>query len=281
MKRILHATDYSENAVPALKYAFNLSEKLNASLFVVHVFDYPTIFSKELKEPYENLEEKSYKTHHDMLVDFCTKHYEGDIDEVDLSFDAIEDKSIVNGIMKKANNLNADLIITGTKSEKVLKELLLGNTAKKLIEKAPCPVLTVPKVQNVKNLDTIVYASDFEKYDISAIYNLVSIAKPFNATIKIVHISLKEDDEEIRKMEWFTELLNEKIEYDNIDVEIIFSDNIFDALSSYLEDKNADMVAMLERNSKGIMNMLFHIDLVKKMETLGNVPLMSFNENRL
>jgi hypothetical protein len=41
------------------------------------------------------------------------------------------------------------------------------------------------------------------------------------------------------------------------------------------------MIAMLERNSKGLMKMLFHLDLVKKMETLGNIPLMSFNENRL
>ena len=32
MKRILYATDYSENAIPALKYAFNLSEKLSKDL---------------------------------------------------------------------------------------------------------------------------------------------------------------------------------------------------------------------------------------------------------
>ena len=281
MKRILYATDYSENAIPALKYAFNLSEKLNASLFVIHVFDYPTVFSKELAEPYQNLEEKSYKTHYQKLVDFCTKNYEGDIDKLDLSFDAIEDKSIVKGIIKKANNLSADLIITGTKSEKVLKELLLGNTAKQLIEKAPCHILTIPKEQNSLEIDTIVYASDFEENDISAIYDLVKIAKPFNATMKIVHISLKEDDVYRNKMVWFRKLLNEKVTYDKIDTEIIYSEDVFEALKSYLNEKNADMVSMLERSSKGIMKMLFHTDLVKKMETLGNVPLMSFNEDQL
>jgi nucleotide-binding universal stress UspA family protein len=271
MKRILHATDYSENSISALKYAFNLSKKLNASLFVIHVFD---------SLPF-GLDEKTDNRHLMILADFCKKHYDGNIDELDISFDVIEDKSIVNAILKKANNLNASLIISGTKSEKVLNELLSANKAKQLIEKASCPVLTVPKQEGDNTLKTIVYASDFEENDISAIYDLVNIARPFDAKIKIVHVASKKDDSEIEKMDWFTDLLNDKVKYDNIDVEIVYSVDVFEALKTYLENKNADMVTMLKRNSKGIMNMIFHIDLVKKMETLGNIPLMSFNENRL
>ena len=238
---------------------------------MIHVFDSLTL----------GLDGEKNNKHLSILTEFCKKHYDGDIDELDISFDAIEDKSIVHAVLKKAYSLNADLIITGTKSEKVLKELLLANKAKQLIEKAPCPVLTIPKEQNEHKIDTIVYASDFEENDISAIYDLVRIAKPYDATIKIVHISSKEDAAEIKKMDWFTELLNEKVKYNKIDVEIIYSQNIFDSLKTYFEKENADMVTMLERNSKGIMNMLFHVDLVKKMETLGDIPLMSFNENRM
>ena len=43
MKRILCATDYSENAVVALKFAHEISKNLDANLLVTHVFDYPTI----------------------------------------------------------------------------------------------------------------------------------------------------------------------------------------------------------------------------------------------
>jgi len=271
MKRILHATDYSKNAIPALRYAYNLCEKLDASLFVIHVFDSLPL----------GLDGEKDNKHLSMLTEFCEKHYDGNIEELDISFDAIEDKSIVHAILKKSYSLHADLIISGTKSEKVIKELLLANKVKKLIEKAPCPVLTVPKEQNEHKIDTIVYASDFEENDISAIYDLVSIAKPYDATIKIVHISSKEDDEGVKKIEWFTTLLNDKVKYNKIDVEIIYSQHIFDSLKAYLEKEDADMVTMLERNSKGIMNKLFHIDLVKKMETLGDIPLMSFNENKL
>ena len=281
MRKILHATDFSGNAIPALNYALNLSKKLDASIFVIHVFDYPTIFDKDLKEPYINLEDKTYITQQNKLINFCNSNYEGDLGEVDVSFEAIENKSIINGIIEKAKNLNADLIITGTKSEKLLKELLLGKTALKLIEKAPCPVLTVPKDASADNIKTIVYASDFEEKDISAIYSLVHIAKPYEAAIKIVHVSKKENSYVLQKKSWFNQLLKEKIKYDKIDTEIIFSENIFDSLRNYLADENAGMVAMLERDSKGIVKMLFHSDLVKKMESLGSLPLMSFNGHRM
>ena len=281
MKKILHATDFSENAIPALKYALNLSKKLDTSLFVIHVFDYPTIFDKDLKEPYINLEDKTFITQQNKLINFCNSIYEGDLGEVDVSFEAIENKSIINGIIEKAKNLNADLIITGTKSEKVLKELLLGKTALKLIEKAPCPVLTVPKDICASNIKTIVYASDFEENDICAIYDLVHIAKPYEATIKIVHVSKNENSYVLQEKSWFEQLLKEKIKYDKIETKIIFSENVFDSLRTYLVDEKADLVAMLERDSKGIVKMLFHTDLVKKMESLGSIPLLSFNGHRM
>ncbi len=271
MKRILHATDYSENAIPALIYAFNLSKKLNASLFVIHVFDSLPLGLDGVKD----------NKHLEILTEFCKKHYVGDIDELDISYDAIEDKSTVHAILKKAYGLKADLIISGTKSEIVLKELLIENKVKKLIEKAPCPVLTVPKELPEHKIDTIVYASDFEEYDIAAIYDLVNIAKPYNAKIKIVHIALNDGPKELEKKNWFTELLNDKIKYNNIDLEVIYSQYTFEALQAYFKKENADMVTMLERKSKGMINMLFHIDLVKKMETLGDIPLMSFNQRRL
>jgi len=49
-------------------------------------------------------------------------------------------------------------------------------------------------------------------------------------------------------------------------------------LKSYIDNKEADMVAMLEREKSGFLKKLFHRDLVKEMESFGKVPLLSFNE---
>lgn len=59
---------------------------------------------------------------------------------------------------------------------------------------------------------------------------------------------------------------------------MLFSEAVFESLRVYLGDVGADMVVMLEREKHGFLKKLFHQDPVKKMESYGRVPLMSFNE---
>ncbi|MGB5370769.1 MAG: hypothetical protein WBN18_10080, partial [Flavobacteriaceae bacterium] len=55
------------------------------------------------------------------------------------------------------------------------------------------------------------------------------------------------------------------------------SDNILDTLQGYLDESKADVLAMLEREDRGIYRKLFHRDIVLRMESKIDIPLMSFN----
>jgi nucleotide-binding universal stress UspA family protein len=46
-------------------------------------------------------------------------------------------------IEEEAARLGADLIVIGTRGLSGLKHLLLGSIAERVVQKAPCPVLTV------------------------------------------------------------------------------------------------------------------------------------------
>ena len=48
-------------------------------------------------------------------------------------------------IVEEANVRRADLIVIGTHGRSGLKHLLLGSIAERVVQKAPCPVLTVKK----------------------------------------------------------------------------------------------------------------------------------------
>ena len=80
-------------------------------------------------------------------------------------------------------------------------------------------------------------------------------------------------------MERFKDMLKSKVDYPDIEFELLFSEDVFDTLRIYLGVVNADMVVMLEREKKGFLKKWFHRDLVKKMEDYGEVILMSFNEH--
>ncbi len=280
MKTILYATDYSENSVAALKYAYSLSTAIGATLKVIHIFDYPTMLddlSLKAEDAFPNIEGDAFKKHNSKLNDFCKEHLGTDFDKMNVKVEAIEDKSVVNGIISKANEIESLLIITGMKGGSALREVIMGNTTKHLIEKSPCPVLTIPKDSSHTQIETIVYATDFEEEDLGAIDKLTEIAEPLNAKIKIVHISPLEETVGIGQKKDIEDKIHKYIEYPNLELDILYSDEVFNDLKIYFGNANADLIAMLERESKSLPSQVFHRDLVKRMESYGKIPLISFN----
>ena len=85
----------------------------------------------------------------------------------------------------------------------------------------------------------------------------------------------------MKKMEWFKELIKENIDYNKISFQVIFSDNIFYTLYKHMSENDYGMLVMLEKERTGIIDSLFHEDLVKKMEFRTWVPLLSYNESYL
>lgn len=277
MKTIIHATDFSDNAITALKYAYTLSKKTKAVLWVIHVFNNST-FASNINDPIllpvkESIQQKNAK-----LKEFCKLHLGSDIETLNIQIEAIENSSVINGIISKADELCASMIVTGMKGKSALKELLMGSTTKKLIEIAPCPVLAIPINATLNQIKTIVYTTDFEEEDIIAIFRLAEIAKIFNATIKIVHVFQKSDTDAQQEMEWFKEILKQKVIYKNLEFDLVFSDDIYNYLVFYLNKVDANLIGMLERGNKGLIKKIFHKDLVKKMESTIHIPLISFNE---
>lgn len=280
MKTILYATDYSENSVAGLKYAYSISSKMKAKLLVVHVFDYPTMLdnlSLKGEDAFPDIEGDGFKKHNAKLHDFCTKNLKVDLSESNIEIEAIENKSVVKGIVSKAKEVDAFLIVTGMKGGSALREIIMGNTTKHLLEKSPCPVLTIPSDASHTQIETIVYATDFEEEDLGAIDKLTEIAIPFNAKIKIVHVSSLKEIVGKQQMKDIEEKIQKNIKYVNLELDIFYSDNAFNDLRIYLGNANTDLVAMLERESKSLTSQIFHRDLVKKMESYGKIPLISFN----
>lgn len=277
MKTIIFAADYSKNAVTALKYAHRLSTKLDANLLVIHIYSLPMMLGLEFDVFYDELGKTTLKKHNTKLKNFCKKHLGKDLAGIKVLTEAFENLSVSHGIIAKTDEHKAFMIVIGMKKESAIKELFMGDTSMNLIEKAPCPILLIPENAS-ENLKSIVYATDFEQEDIGAIFKLTQIAKKFNAKITVVHIAPNINGDGNIKMEWFKEMVEQKVTYKKMKYKVLFSEEIFQTLKIYLDSNNIDMVAMLEREKSGFLKKLFHRDMVKEMESFGKIPLLSFNE---
>ncbi len=278
MNTILYATDYSKNSETALRYAYHLSLKLNAKLEVIHIFNYPKVLENEIQEDAQNFEPDAFKRNRNRLKTFCKDYLDETSERI--KTDAVKNNSVVDGILAKAKEIDPLFIIMGAKGISKIKDFFIGNTTKRLMEKAAYTILSIPYSDTVKDIKSIVYATALENDDINAICRLVDIAKPLDAMIKVVHISTKKEYDGEAQMEWFKEMFYNKLLYDKISFDIIFNDDIINSLTDYAEKHQADLIAMLERNNNGFLNNLLNKNKIKLMNDYGKYPLMVFNKSK-
>lgn len=280
MKTILYATDFSDNTLNALQYAYQLSVKTGAELIVFHVLDFPTILNSPSKSPtFFDIEKDIEKLTKDKLQYFCEDNLEEHALIENIRYEVDQDPSHVNAIVAMIKKCNADLVVMGTKGESRLYELLIGSTTQDVLEKAECPVLCVPKESPYKTPTNIVYATDFDEDDISVIHELMEIAILFSAKITILHFTIEGEYSAEKKMEHFKEMLQENVNYRKLKFELHVANNIYKQLNEYLVTHNVSIVAMLERKNQNVFDSWFHKDLVERMEYHISVPLLSFNKN--
>lgn len=277
MKTILYATDYSDNSAAALRYAYQLSKVLKANLVAVHVFDYPTVLETEVHEPFPHLEEDAFEEQQKKLRNFCASRLKDPEWEATVQMEVMESKKVPKAIAEKSLELGAYLLLVGMKGGSALRELLMGNTTKKLIAEAPCPVLSVPAGRSFNGMANIVYATDFEEEDITVLKLLIELAAPLEASVRAVHIASEKEFAGMQRKEWFTMKIK-GLGYPKLSFEAISSEDTFDTLRVYLGDHNADLVVMLERVKGSLFRRIFHRDMVKRMESYGRIPLLAFHE---
>ena len=104
----------------------------------------------------------------------------------------IGEGNAVAEILAKANAMRADLIVMGTHGRSGFERLVLGSVTEKVLRKAACPVLTVPRqaagaVSAQVLFKRILCAVDFSDCSMQALNYAMSLAQEADARLTIVH----------------------------------------------------------------------------------------------
>ncbi len=277
MNTVLYATDRTEQSIPMLHYAHNLSLRLGADLVVLYVHQLPPIRIAVTRRP-EQIELKAIEEQKEILNAFCTKHLGADANNKTVQVEVVCNDSVLNAILEKSSELSPDLVLIGRKEKYTNRGIFAGDIGQGLVKRSSCPVLIAPNKVSPEPIETILYATDFEEADILAIKRLVPIAKAVNAKIHIVHIATEKQYAGKDQMEWFEEMLTQQVDYGNLEFKVIFSDHIVKKIDTYSKSIKADLVALLHREEKGFFQNLFNKSVVTKLEDHIGIPLLSFNK---
>ncbi len=140
VKRILVPIDFSEHTASVLEWATHLAEEHRASIVLLHAYHLPVEF-QQLEGAYlpadfwANAKEEAERSLAESAEELKVKGLE--VEEV------VREGYPATVIEDEAGRQSADLIVIGTHGLSGLKHLLLGSIAERVVQKAPCPVLTV------------------------------------------------------------------------------------------------------------------------------------------
>ncbi|MGZ4166791.1 MAG: universal stress protein [Solirubrobacteraceae bacterium] len=139
-KRIMWATDGSENADRALAVAKSLASEETATLTIVHIVQKIATSGDKALGWYANEELVEAK------VEQVASQLSKEGVNVSVKMVTHVGPQPAHQIAELAREAGADLIVVGSRGHGVISGLVLGSVTQRLLHVAPCPVLVVPPV---------------------------------------------------------------------------------------------------------------------------------------
>lgn len=140
IRRILVPIDFSAQSASVIEWAAHFAEEHGSQIVLLHVYHLPVEF-QQLEGGY-------------LPPDFWARVKADAEQQIEVHAKALRGRDLKvetrvregypgTVIVDEAAALPADLIVIGTHGHTGLKHLLLGSIAERVVQKAPCPVLTV------------------------------------------------------------------------------------------------------------------------------------------
>jgi len=288
MKKIIAPVDFSENTECACNYAIHFAEKEETEIMLFHAYMYPiatadmtddvvdssTLITPEIMDSIERAAKAGMKRLKDKL-DKKLKNEE--IKTIHIK------TKVTNGvaeyeILDICDSYHPDMIIMSSSGQGHKSGRLLGSIALKILEHAAIPVLTIPENTEYHVVRNVLYMTDFDESDISAVENLVSILDPFKVKIHCLHVEHSNKDLiDDMLMNYMKEHFENEFKNGTMFFEIVQDKDVLKVVEEYIKDKKISLVALLHLK-RGLLSRLFHPNVTKKVFYHMGLPLLTFHD---
>ena len=259
MKNILIPTDFSENSWNAIKYAIRFFKNTKCNFYLFHVTLIPNYAAGDAPIiPSETvLENTLLKQAKKELKNLLKRVKESPPNPNHHFFTVSKYNLFIDAIRKEVKDKNIDLIVMGTKGASGLSEVIIGSNTGDLITKVKCPVLIIPEKAKFKIPEEIAFPTDYNIfYETTILKNISEFVKMYNAAIRILHITKK--NETLTEFQLGNkEFLNDYVLDENHSFHSVTAKKIENGVQCFVESRNIDIIIMIAKNLNLFQRILF------------------------
>lgn len=155
VKKILYASDIDKGSRPAFRAAVSLCGHYNSEITYLHIIEPLSASAKSVVETMMS-EESLHEMHGEGLGNLKRKmegriarFCESELEENEMLSEGsilsrVEEGTPWKTILRVADDIDADVIVMGTRTHSAVGQFLLGSTANKVMQNSKRPILIVP-----------------------------------------------------------------------------------------------------------------------------------------
>ncbi len=265
LEKVLVASDRSRFSEGAIQESINFAKRCGSSLYVLCVLEtnpeYETIGANVFE-----IEEKEVSDYLQSIKSLAAK--EGIRCETFFH----EAMDAAQSIVDEAAAKQVDMVVVGRHGRTGLIKALMGNVASKVIARAPCKVLVVPKAARIEYKNILV-ATDGSIYSQAAVTEALAIAKRCGSNV--IALSAIRDNSELKEAEANVDKVVESGKTEGINVEAITPQGkAHDVIVEIAGGRAVDLIVMGTYGKSGVKKLLMGSSTEKVIGSAGCAVLV-------
>lgn len=181
-------------------------------------------------------------------------------------------------IAEIAEDIDADSIVMGSRGAHGWQRFV-GSTASRVIQLAPCPVVTISDRHIGSGYKNIVLPLDLTKETKQKVSWAIKLAKYFNSTVHIITIS--EGDEFLaRRIKANLRQVENVLAENNVKTTSTYlterSDNFAEATLHFAQGRNADLIIIMTQQEKTFSEFIFG-SYAQQIVNTSKIPVIAIN----
>ncbi len=274
MRQVLIPTDFSNNAMNAVKYALELFKYEKANVYFLHTYQDEVYQDIELlndKDFEKIIDEKSKQSQEDL--DILLKNVKKEFPNPRHHYDIISAyNTLVDEIDLIVEGKNIDVVVMGTKGETNDKKLTFGSYTLQVLKYVSCPVLSIPSGYKYTSPKQVVFPTNYMiPYKRRELKLLCEMVAPYRSTIDLLYVS------SIEKLSHRQEdnrlFLEEELCKNTLNFKTIANKNIAEAIFAYTKERGANLLVMVNTRHSFLEDVLFQ-STVDKLSLNINMPFL-------
>jgi nucleotide-binding universal stress UspA family protein len=272
IKKILIPFDFSETASLSLEHAVFMAKLLKADIHLLHIIEtvsFTSAFGAAFGSSDKKIETESHKKLEEIAHDI---HVKNGITVKCFS----EVGRIYRKIVEVAKRDAVDMIIMGTHGVSGYKKFNVGTNTSKVVEEAPCPVLSVQTHSKRIGFKKIVLPIDDTPTSRQKVNYALEVARHYGSHVYVVGLINFVNEDNRRKFRIKVDQVDEWLQKHEIGCETKFveGDNLAKMTMQVAEELDADLVVIMTEQEPGITG-LFLGTYATQVVNHSKIPVMA------